>query len=218
MTIQVVVCDDQALVRAGFVKLLEAADGLAVAGEAADGLEAVAVVRRTLPDVALMDIRMPRLDGISATRRIVQACGEGVRVLVLTTFGDDAYVFDALHAGASGFLLKDAPPESLVAAIHVIARGESLLDPAVTRSVVSEFVRRTPSRPELQPRLAGLTAREQEILRLLAAGLSNAEIAAHLVVSSATVKAHIGHLLAKLEVRDRVQAVILAYEAGLVPR
>ena len=216
MTIRVAVCDDQALVRAGFVKLLEDADDLSVAGEAADGLEAVLVARRTLPDVVLMDIRMPRLDGITATRRIVEACADRVRVLVLTTFGTDDYVFDALRAGASGFLLKDASPEDLLAAIRIIARGEALLDPSVTRAVVSEFVRNTPARHQLTSKLARLTAREDETLRLLASGLSNAEIAEQLVVSAATVKAHVGHVLTKLDVRDRVQAVIFAYEAGLI--
>ena len=216
MTIRVIVCDDQALVRAGFLKLLEAADDLAVVGEAADGLEAVAVARRTHPQVTLMDIRMPRLDGISATRRIVDACGDAVRVLILTTFGNDEYVFDSLRAGASGFLLKDAPPEDLLTAIRVVARGEALLDPAITRSVVAAFIRSTPARPQLQVRLARLTARENETLRLLASGLSNAEIAHALVLSEATVKSHVGHLLAKLDVRDRVQAVIFAYEVGLV--
>jgi len=216
MTIRVVVCDDQSLVRAGFLKLLEAAADVTVAGEAADGLEAVALALRTRPQVALMDIRMPRLDGISATRRIVDECGDTVRVLILTTFANDEYVFDSLRAGASGFLLKDAPPENLLAAIRLVARGEALLDPAITRSVVAEFVRSTPARPQLQVKLARLTARESEVLRLLASGLSNAEIADTLVLSEATVKSHVGHLLAKLDVRDRVQAVIFAYEAGLV--
>lgn len=216
MTISVLVCDDQALVRAGFLKLLEATDDLVVVGAAADGLEAVALARRSRPQVTLMDIRMPRLDGISATRRIVDACGNAVRVLMLTTFGNDEYVFDSLRAGASGFLLKDAPPEDLVAAIRVVARGESLLDPAITRSVVAAFVRSTPARPQMQAKLARLTVRENETLRLLASGLSNAEIADALVLSEATVKSHVGHLLAKLDVRDRVQAVIFAYEVGLV--
>lgn len=216
MTISVLVCDDQALVRAGFLKLLEAADDLALVGEAADGLEAVALARRIRPQVTLMDIRMPRLDGISATRRIVKECGDDVRVLMLTTFGSDEYVFDSLRAGASGFLLKDAPPEDLVAAIRVVARGEALLDPAITRSVVAAFVRSTPARPQLQKKLARLTTREHETLRLLASGLSNAEIADALVLSEATAKSHVGHILAKLDVRDRVQAVIFAYEVGLV--
>ncbi len=216
MTIRVLVCDDQALVRAGFVKLLEAAPDIEVVGEAANGEEAVAVARRTLPDVLLMDIRMPRLDGIRATRRIVDDCGDRVRILILTTFGGDDYVFDALRAGASGFLLKDAPAEHLLAAIHVVARGEALLDPAVTRSVVAAFIRSTPTRPQLRRKLTRLTSREAETLRLLASGLSNAEIAERLVLSEATVKTHVGHVLAKLDVRDRVQAVIFAYEAGLV--
>ncbi len=216
MTIRVLVCDDQALVRAGFVKLLEAAPDLDVVAEADNGQEAVVVARRTLPDVVLMDIRMPRLDGISATRQIVDFCGPRVRVLILTTFGSDDYVFDALRAGASGFLLKDAPAEQLLAAIRVVARGEALLDPAVTRSVVSAFVRNNPARPQLRRKLTRLTEREGETLRLLASGLSNAEIADRLVLSEATVKTHVGHVLAKLDVRDRVQAVIFAYEVGLV--
>jgi DNA-binding NarL/FixJ family response regulator len=216
MTIKVLVCDDQALVRAGFCKLLEAADDLAVVGEAADGVQALALARRNRPHVTLMDIRMPRLDGISATRRILDACGDDVRVLMLTTFGNDENVFDSLRAGASGFLLKDAPPEDLLAAIRVVARGEALLDPAVTRAVVAAFVRSTPARPQLQRNLARLTSRESETLRLLAAGMSNTEIAEALVLSEATVKSHVGHLLAKLEVRDRVHAVIFAYEVGLI--
>jgi len=216
MTIRVLVCDDQALVRAGFCKLLEAAADFTVVGEAADGEDAVGEARRSLPDVVLMDIRMPRLDGISATRRIVETCGDRVRILMLTTFGNDDYVLDSLRAGASGFLLKDAPPEDLVAAIRVVARGDALLDPAVTRSLIAGFVSSTPRRPRSDRKLESLTARELGTLRLVAAGLSNAEIADELVLSEATVKTHVGHMLTKLEVRDRVQAVIFAYEAGLV--
>ena len=216
MVLRVLVCDDQALVRAGFAKLLEATDGLVVVGEAADGAEAVEQTRRLLPDVVLMDIRMPVLDGISATSRIVSVHDSGVRVLVLTTFGTDDYVADALRAGASGFLLKDAPPDRLVDAIRVVARGEALLDPAVTRTVISAAVRRGGRDRLARTRLRDLTQREAETLELLARGLSNSEIAARLVVSEATVKTHIGHLFTKLQVRDRVQAVIFAYESGIV--
>jgi len=216
MTLRVLVCDDQALVRAGFAKLLEATDGLDVVGEAANGAEAVELARRLLPDVVLMDIRMPVLDGISATSRIVAAHGTRVRVLVLTTFGTDEYVADALRAGASGFLLKDAPPDQLVAGIRVVARGDALLDPAVTRSVIAAAVRRGGQNRASRARLRDLTQRETETLELLARGLSNAEIAERLVVSEATVKTHVGHLFTKLDVRDRVQAVIFAYESGVV--
>jgi DNA-binding NarL/FixJ family response regulator len=213
VTTRVLVADDQALVRAGFRKLLESADGLEVVGEAADGLEAVDRVRRLKPDVVLMDIRMPRLDGIEATRRLA---GEGARVLILTTFGLDEYVYEALRAGASGFMLKDAPPEELLAAIEVVARGDALIAPAVTRSVIAEFVRRGPPPQRSSPSLDELTAREREVLALLARGLSNAEIGARLFVSDGTVKTHVAHVLQKLGLRDRVQAVILAYEAGVV--
>jgi DNA-binding NarL/FixJ family response regulator len=218
MTIRVLVCDDQALVRAGFVKLLDAALDLTVVGEAADGEEAVREARRSLPDVVLMDVRMPRLDGIEASRRIVETCGDRVRILMLTTFGNEDYVFDSLRAGASGFLLKDAPPEDLLAAIRVVSRGEALLDPAVTRSVIAGFVSSSRKRPRSNPKLESLTSRELDTLRLVAAGLSNAEIAAELVLSEATVKTHVGHTLTKLDVRDRVQAVIFAYETGVVGR
>ncbi len=216
MSLGVLVCDDQALVRAGFVKLIEAADGLTVVGEAANGAQAVDAARRLLPDVVLMDIRMPVLDGIAATSRIAASLDTRVRVLVLTTFGTDEYVADALRAGASGFLLKDAPPEQLVTAIRVVARGEALLDPAVTRSVITAAVRRGWRAHPDRARLADLTERETETLELLARGLSNTEIAKRLVVSEATVKTHIGHVFTKLGVRDRVQAVIFAYESGLV--
>jgi len=216
MTLRVLVCDDQALVRAGFAKLIEATDGLTVVGEAADGAQAVEAARRLLPDVVLMDIRMPVLDGIAATSRIVAALNTRVRVLVLTTFGTDEYVADALRAGASGFLLKDAPPEQLVDAIRVVARGEALLDPAVTRSVITAAVRRRGRAHAERARLGDLTERETETLELLARGLSNTEIAERLTVSEATVKTHIGHLFTKLGARDRVQAVIFAYESGLV--
>jgi DNA-binding NarL/FixJ family response regulator len=163
-----------------------------------------------------MDIRMPRLDGIEATRRLVAAHGDAVRVLILTTFGLDEYVYDALRAGASGFMLKDAPPEELLAAVEVVARGDALIAPAVTRAVIEEFARRSPAQAAPAPVLDELTAREREVLELLARGLSNAEIADRLVVSDGTVKTHVAHVLAKLRLRDRVQAVILAYEAGVI--
>jgi DNA-binding NarL/FixJ family response regulator len=210
----VLIADDQALVRAGFRKLLESAH-IDVVGEAADGREAVDEARRLRPSVVLMDIRMPRLDGIEATRRLT-ADAEGIRVLILTTFGLDDYVYEALRAGASGFMLKDAPPEELLAAIEVVARGDALIAPAVTRSVIEEFVRRSPSPSPPAPALDGLTDREREVLELLARGLSNAEIAERLVVSAGTVKTHVAHVLGKLGLRDRVQAVILAYESGLI--
>jgi DNA-binding NarL/FixJ family response regulator len=214
MSARVLIADDQALVRAGFRKLLESA-GIDVVGEASDGREAVDEARRLRPSLVLMDIRMPRLDGIEATRRLV-ADGEGVRVLILTTFGLDDYVYDALRAGASGFMLKDAPPEELLAAIEVVARGDALIAPAVTRAVIEEFVRRSPGERPPAPALDELTDREREVLELLARGMSNAEIADRLVVSAGTVKTHVAHVLAKLGLRDRVQAVILAYEAGVI--
>jgi DNA-binding NarL/FixJ family response regulator len=215
MTIRLLVVDDQGLVRAGFRKLLEATPDFDVVGEAADGADAVRQAQHNLPDVVLMDIRMPHVDGIAATRSIVNTCGPRVRVLMLTTFGDDEYVFDSLRAGASGFLLKDAPPEDLLTAVRVVARGDALLDPIVTRSVVSAFVKSIPARTRPSRAIASLTTRELSTLRLLATGLSNAEIADRLVLSEATVKTHVGHVLAKLDLRDRVQAVIFAYESGL---
>ena len=213
--IRVLLADDQALVRAGLRKIVENEDDMRVVAEAVDGLVAVDAARASKPDVAVVDIRMPQLDGIEATRRIVAALGDDVRVLMLTTFGLDDYVFDALRAGASGFMLKDAPPEELLDAIRVVAGGSALLAPAVTRSVIAEFARRSPGH-ESSPRLDELTAREREVLVLLTRGRSNAEIAGDLVVSEATVKTHVAHVLMKLGVRDRVQAVIFAYEAGLV--
>jgi DNA-binding NarL/FixJ family response regulator len=212
---RVLIADDQALVRAGFRKLLEAAD-IEVVGEAADGQQAVDRARRLRPTLVLMDIRMPRLDGIEATRRLTSADGDAMRVLILTTFGLDEYVYEALRAGASGFMLKDAPPEELLAAVEVVARGDALIAPAVTRSVIEEFARRSPAPGPLPPQLEELTAREREVLELLARGLSNAEIAERLVVSDGTVKTHVAHVLAKLGVRDRVHAVILAYESGVI--
>jgi DNA-binding NarL/FixJ family response regulator len=215
VSIRVLIADDQALVRAGFRKLLESAPDIEVVGEAADGQQAVDQARRLRPTLVLMDIRMPRLDGIEATRRLAGEA-DAMRVLILTTFGLDDYVYEALRAGASGFMLKDAPPEELLAAVEVVAGGDALIAPAVTRSVIEEFVRRSPAPAPEPPSLAELTAREREVLQLLAAGLTNAEIAERLVVSDGTVKTHVAHVLAKLGVRDRVQAVILAYETGLV--
>jgi len=215
--IRVLLADDQALVLGGLRKIIETEPDLAVVAEAADGLQAVDAARAAKPDVAVLDIRMPQLDGIEATRRIVTALGDEVRVLMLTTFGLDEYVFDALRVGASGFMLKDAPPEELLDAIRVVAGGAALLAPAVTRAVVAEFARRSPvSDTDRSPRLEELTEREREVLLLLTRGRSNAEIAAELVVSDATVKTHVAHVLMKLGVRDRVQAVIFAYESGLV--
>jgi DNA-binding NarL/FixJ family response regulator len=212
----IVIADDQALVRAGLRKILETEPGMTVIGEAGDGEDAVACARRHRPDVVLMDIRMPVLDGIEATRRIV-AARPSTRVLILTTFGLDTYVYDALRAGASGFMLKDAPPEDLTAAVQIIANGEALLAPAVTRGVIQEFARRPPAaRPAPPPALAELTPREREVLDLLAQGLSNPEICARLVISEATAKTHVARILQKLDIRDRVQAVIYAYESGLV--
>lgn len=215
MSTRVLIADDQALVRAGFRKLLETSPDIEVVGEAGDGREAVDQARRLLPTLVLMDIRMPRVDGIEATR-LLTADGDGTRVLILTTFGLDDYVYEALRAGASGFMLKDAPPEELLAAVEIVARGDALIAPAVTRSVIEEFVRRTPPQSVPAPSLEELTQREREVLELLARGLSNAEIAERLVVSIGTVKTHVARVLAKLELRDRVQAVILAYESGLV--
>jgi DNA-binding NarL/FixJ family response regulator len=213
--IRVVVADDQALVRAGFAKILDAQTDIEVVAEATDGLDAVDACRRTRPDVALLDIRMPRLDGIEAARRIV-ALDLGVRVMMLTTFGIDQYVFESLKAGASGFLLKDAPPEDLVAGVRVIADGNALLAPEVTKAVIERFVAAPTADPALRGRVDELTPRESEVLRLLTRGLSNAELAEELVVSEATAKSHLARVLMKLGVRDRVQAVIAAYESGLV--
>jgi DNA-binding NarL/FixJ family response regulator len=210
-----VVADDQEIVRAGFAALLETQEDFAVAGTAADGEEAVRLCRDEKPDIVLMDVRMPVLDGIEATRRLA-ADGKRPRVLVLTTFDLDEYVYDALSAGASGFLLKDVTAETLFEAVRVVAAGDALLDPAVTRRLIGEFARlrpRHPARPEL---LEDLTKRETEVLRLVAEGLSNDEIAERLVVSKETVKTHVSRVLGKLRLRDRSQAVIVAYESGLV--
>jgi DNA-binding NarL/FixJ family response regulator len=214
MSIRVLIVDDQDMVRSGFRLLLAREEDLHVVGEAADGVEAIAAAGRLAPDVVVMDIRMPRLDGLEATRRIV-ADGAGARVLILTTFEEDEYIYDALQAGASGFVLKDASAAELINAIRVVAGGDALLAPSVTRRVIGEFARRRRDR-DAQSRLGELTARELEVLRLVARGLSNAEIAGELVVSPATVKTHVARVLAKLGVRDRLQAVVLAYESGVM--
>jgi DNA-binding NarL/FixJ family response regulator len=213
--LRVLVADDQELVRAGFCVILEAA-GFCVAGEAADGAMAVALAVSAQPDVVLMDIRMPVMDGLEATRRILADGAGAPKVVILTTFDLDDYVYEALRAGASGFLLKDAPRADLIAAVRVAAAGDALLAPSVTRRLIEAFARRPASAAPAPSRLASLTRRERDILRLIARGNSNMEIARELVVSEATVKTHVGHLLAKLDLRDRVQAVILAYETGTV--
>jgi DNA-binding NarL/FixJ family response regulator len=215
--IRVLVADDQELVRAGFCVILDATDGITVIGEAANGVEAVAAAAARKPDVVLMDIRMPGMDGLEATRLITGNSPEaGPKVVMLTTFDLDDYVYEALRAGASGFLLKDAPRRDLIAAVRAAAAGDALLAPSVTRLLIEAFARRPPATTPSPSRLASLTARERDTLLLLARGRSNAEIAGDLFVSEATVKTHIGHLLAKLGLRDRVQAVILAYETGMV--
>jgi DNA-binding NarL/FixJ family response regulator len=217
VSLGVLIADDQALVRAGFRMILEAEEDMEVVGEAADGREAVAQTRRLRPDVVLMDVRMPEVDGIDATRRLLGDGGSDTKIVMLTTFDMDEYVYDALRAGASGFLLKDVPPEQLVAGIRAVASGDALLAPSVTRRVIEEFVRRPPdSVRTAPPELAELTARELEVLKLLARGLANAEIAKELFVSETTVKTHVAHVLMKLKLRDRVQAVVFAYESGLV--
>jgi DNA-binding NarL/FixJ family response regulator len=217
VSLSVLIVDDQALVRAGFRMILEAEEDIDVVGEAADGREAVAEARRLRPDVVLMDVRMPDVDGIEATRRLLGADGSDVKIVMLTTFDMDEYVYDALRAGASGFLLKDVPPEQLVAGIRAVTSGDALLAPTVTRRVIEEFVRRPPdSMRTAPPELAELTARELEVLELIARGLANGEIAKELFVGETTVKTHVAHILMKLELRDRVQAVVFAYESGLV--
>ncbi|HEY0717891.1 MAG TPA: response regulator transcription factor [Streptosporangiaceae bacterium] len=217
MTLRVVVADDQALVRVGFGGIIDATEGFTVVGQAANGQEAVEITRQARPDVVLMDVRMPVMDGIEATRRITGlACG--VRTLILTTFDLDEYVYAALRAGASGFLLKDTDPADLLTAIRVVAAGDALLAPSITRRLIAEFARlpdATPATPASGP-LAGLTDREVEVLSLVTRGMSNGEIAGHLVISPATAKTHVAHLLAKLNARDRIQLVILGYQTGLV--
>jgi DNA-binding NarL/FixJ family response regulator len=217
VSVSVLIVDDQALVRTGFRMILDAEADLEVVGEAADGAEAVAEARRLRPDVVLMDVRMPEVDGIEATRRLLTADGVPSKVIMLTTFDMDEYVYEALRVGASGFLLKDVPPEQLVAGIRAVASGDALLAPSVTRRVIEEFVRRPPeSVRTAPPELAELTEREVEVLTHVARGLSNAEIAKELYVSDTTIKTHVAHILAKLRLRDRVQAVVFAYESGLV--
>ena len=215
MSIRVLICDDQALVRGGFRAILDARPEIEVVGEAENGAQAVALAERRRPDVILMDIRMPVLDGIEATRKLV-ADGSQARIIVLTTFDLDEYVHAAIRAGASGFLLKDVTPAKLVEAIGIVAHGDALLAPSVTRRLLERFAATLPVGDRSSDALAELTAREIEVLRLLAGGLSNAEIAAELVVSEATVKTHISSVLRKLGLRDRVQAVIVAYQTGLV--
>jgi DNA-binding NarL/FixJ family response regulator len=210
--IRVAIVDDQAMVRAGFRMIVESQPDMRVAGEAADGQEAIDLVKKEKPDVVLMDVRMPRLDGIAATRQVAGA----TRVVILTTFELDEYVFDALAAGASAFLLKAAPPEDLLRAIRVVAQGDALLAPSVTKKLIEEFAKRPQPANKKPKELDSLTERELDVLKEVARGLTNAEIAARLHVSETTVKTHVAHMLDKLDLRDRVQAVILAYEAGLV--
>ncbi len=218
MTIKVLLVDDQPLLRTGFRMILSAEQDLAIVGEAAEGQSAVELARKLCPDVVLMDIRMPGMDGIAATRALAGPGVENpIKVLILTTFGLDEYVVESLRAGASGFLLKDSPPEDLVEAIRVVAAGEALLAPSITRQLLDRVATRLPPAHDRSiPALAELTERELEVLKLVARGLSNSEIAEKLVVSETTVKTHVSRVLAKLDLRDRVQAVILAYETGLV--
>lgn len=218
MTIRVLLADDQAMVRAGFRMILESDPQIAVAGEAADGAEAVTQSRRLRPDLVLMDVQMPGVDGIEATRQIVaqgRALAPAPRVVILTTFEWDDYLFASLRAGASGFLLKNAPPEDLIEAVKIVAAGDSLLAPSVTRRLIAEFARQ-PAPPDPTPALATLTEREVEVLTLVARGLTNAEIAERLFVGEATIKTHVSSILSKLDLRDRVQAVVFAYESGVV--
>jgi DNA-binding NarL/FixJ family response regulator len=215
VTIRVPLCDDQALVRSGFRLILESREDIEVVGEAEDGREAIELARRFDPDVILMDVRMPNVDGVEATRRLA-AGGSRARIVILTTFDLDEYVFESIRAGASGFLLKDVQPTQLVDAIRVVAAGEALLAPSVTRRLLDRFAHTLPGEEKPPPELASLTERELEVLKLLASGLSNAELAERLFLSETTVKSHISSVLRKLGLRDRVQAVVLAYEAGLV--
>jgi DNA-binding NarL/FixJ family response regulator len=214
--ISVLIADDQALVRGGLRMIIDAQQDMHVVGEAENGAEAVATTERIQPDVVLMDIRMPQLDGIAAARQLAERGPAKTRVLMLTTFDEDQLVYEAMRAGASGFLLKSAPPARLAEAIRIIAAGEALLAPSITRRLVEDFVRRPPPGEEAPAELTELTDREREVLALVARGLSNAEIAAALVVSEATVKTHVNHVLGKLNVRDRVQAIVLAYETGFI--
>jgi DNA-binding NarL/FixJ family response regulator len=213
---RVLIADDQALVRGGFRMILEAKPGLEVVGEAEDGAQAVAIASAARPDVILMDVRMPRVDGVEATRRIV-ASGSAARILILTTFDLDEHAFAALRAGASGFLLKDVQPADLVEAVRIVARGEALLAPSFTRRLLDRFAAQLPGEPVAPPPALGeLTARELEVLSLVARGLSNAELARRLVLTEATIKTHVSAILRKLGLRDRVQLVVIAYESGLV--
>ena len=217
MTVRVMIVDDQALVRAGFRMVLDSQPDLAVVGEAIDGADALRVLDRVEVDVVVMDLRMPTMDGVEATRRIcARSAARRPRVLALTTFDTEADAFAALRAGASGFLLKNVPPEELLAAIRVVAEGDSVVAPSITRRLLDRFAGQLGAAPAEDPRLAQLTEREREVLLLVAQGLSNAEIAARMHVAEATVKTHVGRTLAKLQLRDRVQAVVLAYESGLV--
>ena len=216
MSVRILIADDQAVVRSGLRRIMDTDPELEVIGEAVDGLAAVQAVARLAPHVVLMDIRMPRLDGIAATRRILAEQSEPPRVLILTTFGLDEYVYEALRAGASGFLLKDASPEDILAAVRAVAAGDALLDPAVTPAVIGQFAALPVPRQDLIDQMGELTAREKEVLALMASGRSNTEIAHALVVSEGTVKTHVGRVLRKLGLRDRVQAVIFGYESGLV--
>jgi len=214
--VRVVIADDQALVRAGFRMILDSKDDIEVVGEASDGMEAIAAYRRLRPDVILMDIRMPKLDGLEATRRILEGGGNGCRILMLTTFDLDEYVYAALHAGASGFLLKDVSPEQLVGAVRQVVVGDALLAPSITRRLVERFARpQSPPAGSAQT-LSSLTPRELEVLTLMARALSNGEIADALCLSEATVKTHVTRILGKLDLRDRAQAVVFAYESGVV--
>jgi DNA-binding NarL/FixJ family response regulator len=215
MTIRVVLADDQVMVRAGFGLILDAEPDIVVVGEAHDGEHAVEVVREAQPDVVLMDVQMPKLDGIEATRRIVDGGALTTRVLILTTFERDDYVFEALRAGASGFLLKNSPPEELIRAVRVVAAGEALLAPAVTRRLIEEYAH-TSARARDDDRLNLLTERETEVLELLAAGRTNSELAGALGVGEGTIKTHVSHVLTKLGLRDRAQAIVFAYESGLI--
>ena len=215
--VRVVIADDQALVRAGLKMVFEVEPDIEIVGEAADGDEAVATAERTQPDVILMDVRMPRHDGLEAAKRLLDGRKDGPRVLMLTTFDRDEYVYEALRVGASGFVLKDIPPERLVDAVRVVASGQALLSPSITRRLIEEFVRRPPTSVRQRPReIEDLTPRELEILGLVARGLSNSEIATRAFVSELTVKTHVSRILMKLSLRDRVQAVVYAYENGLV--
>jgi DNA-binding NarL/FixJ family response regulator len=217
VTIRVLIADDQALVRGGFRRILDAEPDIEVVAEAGDGAEVLELAARHRLDVALMDIRMPRLDGIEATRRLLAGPRKPpTRVLVLTTFDLDDYVYEALHAGASGFLLKDVPPEQLAPAVRVVAAGDALLAPSITRHLIEQFARRPVPGRQASTSLRALTPRELDVLRLLARGMSNAEIAEQLIIGEATVKTHVAHVLAKLDLRDRIHAVVYAYESGLV--